>query len=433
MALGGTPSSGAPSIEMQRRDVLSAGDGRDDGEEEHHEEEHEDESEHAPLVRARASEAPTPAASKPASGAGRVESVSSVRRGMVLYALGAFFGSLTALSARLLHDAGVAVHILVLLRSAIAWCVASALVARLRWRDELPPGGFLGTRRAMLCARATLGACAVYCFFCTAALLPLADAAVPSFVAPLVTAVVAAAVLRERPSEAVWIALPLCLLGAVLVVQPTALFGASGRRLPAVGVAAAAAQTVFGGTSKVAVRILSGGVVVSSRVAKSSSSSGAAAVAQTDPDPRGKALLGKEHPLVMMWYTNMVAATGGLVFAAFTPDAAADATAKIFSPLFVAGAPLWHPDNRALLLTLASALFGFAAQFCITAALGRAPASAVMPLHYTAVVWAVLWGQTMLGETLGGLEATGIGIVAAASAYATWKQTRAESGKSDGK
>ena len=424
MALGGTPSSGAPSIEMQRRDVLSAGDGRDDGEEEH-------QSEHAPLV--RASEAPTPAASKPASGAGRVESVSSVRRGMVLYALGAFFGSLTALSARLLHDAGVAVHILVLLRSAIAWCVASALVARLRWRDELPPGGFLGTRRAMLCARATLGACAVYCFFCTAAFLPLADAAVPSFVAPLVTAVVAAAVLRERPSEAVWIALPLCLLGAVLVVQPTALFGASGRRLPAVGVAAAAAQTVFGGTSKVAVRILSGGVVVSSRVAKLSSSSGAAAVAQTDPDPRGKALLGKEHPLVMMWYTNMVAATGGLVFAAFTPDAAADATAKIFSPLFVAGAPLWHPDNRALLLTLASALFGFAAQFCITAALGRAPASAVMPLHYTAVVWAVLWGQTMLGETLGGLEATGIGIVAAASAYATWKQTRAESGKSDGK
>ena len=140
MALGGTPSSGAPSIEMQRRDVLSAGDGRDDGEEEHHEEEHDDESEHAPLVRARASEAPTPAASKPASGAGRVESVSSVRRGMVLYALGAFFGSLTALSARLLHDAGVAVHILVLLRSAIAWCVASALVARLRWRDELPPG-----------------------------------------------------------------------------------------------------------------------------------------------------------------------------------------------------------------------------------------------------------------------------------------------------
>ena len=122
-----------------------------------------------------------------------------------------------------------------------------------------------------------------------------------------------------------------------------------------------------------------------------------------------------------------------MVFAAFTPDAAADATAKIFSPLFVAGAPLWHPDNRALLLTLASALFGFAAQFCITAALGRAPASAVMPLHYTAVVWAVLWGQTMLGETLGGLEATGIGIVAAASAYATWKQTRAESGKSDGK
>jgi drug/metabolite transporter (DMT)-like permease len=70
-------------------------------------------------------------------------------------------------------------------------------------------------------------------------------------------------------------------------------------------------------------------------------------------------------------------------------------------------------------LFVTSTFSGFGAQLCITAALGRASASAVMPVHYTGVFWAVLWGWLLLGETPGAAEACGIAVVALGSAAAS--------------
>lgn len=57
-------------------------------------------------------------------------------------------------------------------------------------------------------------------------LLPMADAMVLSFLAPLFVAALSPLALGERPSRGVLAALPLCLLGVLLVAQPGALFGA---------------------------------------------------------------------------------------------------------------------------------------------------------------------------------------------------------------
>ena len=69
-------------------------------------------------------------------------------------------------------------------------------------------------------------------------------------------------------------------------------------------------------------------------------------------------------------------------------------------------------------LWVASSASGFVAQMCVTTALGMAPASAVSPMHYTAVVWATSWGA-MLGEVPGVVESLGIAMVVAGSAAAT--------------
>jgi drug/metabolite transporter (DMT)-like permease len=42
-----------------------------------------------------------------------------------------------------------------------------------------------------------------------------------------------------------------------------------------------------------------------------------------------------------------------------------------------------------------------------------------MPVHYTGVFWAVLWGWLLLGETPGAAEACGIAAVAMGSAAAS--------------
>ena len=330
--------------------------------------------------------------------------------GMAMYALGVVCGSVTALSARLLHGRfAIDVFWIVLGRALAGLLVVTvALTIQTRRGNVAAP---LGARRRALCLRGLVGTCAVFAFFLTAANLPLADAVVPSLIAPLVTTLVAATWLREKPHWAVWAAFPVCVLGATLVLRPGMLLGdardagdagdgdglddghviaaPSGRdRVTALGIGAAVAQTFFGGFSKVLVRVLSGGI-------------GADGTSQAR----------KEHPLVLMLYTNVFSVLGMGVLCLGNAATGASETA---TPYVRGG------DAASVsLLFLASTFSGFGAQLCITAALGRASASAVMPVHYTGVFWAVLWGWLILGETPGAAEACGIAVVALGSAAAS--------------
>jgi len=127
---------------------------------------------------------------------------SDMARGIALYAFGVLCSSLTALGARLMHDEGAAVHWVVMLRS----LVGVAVTAGVLWHKGV--ANPLGYRRGVLCLRAAVGTGAIYSFFLTAAYLPLADAAVPSFISPLITTCIAAWALGERPHWGVWCAFP---------------------------------------------------------------------------------------------------------------------------------------------------------------------------------------------------------------------------------
>ena len=318
--------------------------------------------------------------------------------GMALYALGVVCSSITALSARLLHRRFAIDVVWIVLGRASAGLlgVATALTVQTRRGNVAAP---LGARRGALCL-GLVGTCAVFSFFLTAANLPLADAAVPALIAPLVTTLVAAKWLREKPHWAVWAAFPVCVLGATLVLRPGMLLGDAGDagdgdglddghviaasssrdRVTALGVGAAVAQTVFGGFSKVLVRVLSGGIAAD-----------------------GTSQARKEHPLVLMLYTNVFSVLGMSVLClanAAAVGAPEDATAR---------APGKRRHGGGALRRVHA---GFIAQLSITAAPGRASASAVMPVHYTGVFWAVLWGWLLLGETPGAAEACGIAAVA---------------------
>ena len=66
-------------------------------------------------------------------------------------------------------------------------------------------------------------------------MLPLADATVLGRLAPLLEALLAPLLLGEPGSRAVWLALPPCLLGVILIAQPSALFGSASRHASDVG------------------------------------------------------------------------------------------------------------------------------------------------------------------------------------------------------
>ena len=320
-------------------------------------------------------------------------SLSPRARGMAIYLLGVFFASLTALSVRLMHDAGVPVDVVLLLR-AIAGLALCALGLRAR-AVEHP----LGRRRGVLVARGVVGMAAIYCFFATAAYLPLADASVPSFVSPLVTTIGAAAVLRERVPAIVWAAFPVCGVGALLVIQPSFLFGSDARSLRAVGVGFGAAQALFGGASKLFIRVLSGGLNARGGGTHSHSQSRSRSEAFAAAAPGN---IQKEHPLTIMLYTNAVCLVGMSLLVMTTPSA-----------------PHIHKSTATgaylMFLWISCTLTGFGGQLCVTAALGLTSASSVMPMHYTSAVYAAGAGYFILGETIGWTEGFGIALVMAGS------------------
>jgi hypothetical protein len=131
-------------------------------------------------------------------------------------------------------------------------------------------------------------------------------------------------------------------------------FGSASRSLSGIGVAAAAAQACFGGVSKVLIRVLSGGLNSSGGTTSASGGGnrGSAEAVQ----------IKKEHPLTTMCYTNVACVVGMTALALWS------------------AAPPTVPPNKStwvLFLWAVSSLSGFAAQICITSALGLASAGFV--------------------------------------------------------
>ncbi len=121
-----------------------------------------------------------------------------------------------------LASANVPTLQIVFVRGAITLAIASLVLLRAR----LSPFG--GEWRLLL-TRGLVGSCAMICFYAAVVNLPLAEATVIHQTAPLFTAIFAAAVLHERISPRVLVALLGAFAGVVLLAQPHWLFGGDAR------------------------------------------------------------------------------------------------------------------------------------------------------------------------------------------------------------
>ena len=257
--------------------------------------------------------------------------------------------------------------------------------------DELP-GGFLGTRRAALRARDPK-ACAVHALL-HRRVPPLADAAVPS--SSRRSSPPSSPPPSPRATERSGLtALPPSLLGAVLVVQPTALFPAGAppprRRRRRGGRADRLRRNL-----KVAVR--------PSRAASSwrrGCHPPPRRASRSQNPIRAEGAPGKGTPFGDDVAHEHGGGDGGWVRGVPPGRRGGRDGETFFTPVRRGGAPA--PRQRALLLTLAPP--GLARGACITAALGRAREWDA--LHYTAVAGGAA-GADDARETPG-LEATGIG------------------------
>ncbi|MBM4375766.1 MAG: DMT family transporter [Deltaproteobacteria bacterium] len=105
----------------------------------------------------------------------------------------------------------------------------------------------------LLVLRGLFGLGGIICFFSAILSLPVADATVLQFTNPLLTTLLAAVVLKERPDGSVGLALCLGFAGTLLVARPASLFGIEAS-LPRAGVLVGLAGATFSACAYVTIR-----------------------------------------------------------------------------------------------------------------------------------------------------------------------------------
>ncbi len=213
----------------------------------------------------------------------------------------------------------------------------------------------LGRARGRLLLRGVIGTAGLSCYYGSLALLPLAEATTIHHVTPLLTAVLAAWLLRERIGAMTAAAIGLG-LGGVLVVAWPELSGGPGAT--PLGVLVAAGGACCSALAYVTVR----------RLARD------------------------EDPLVIVFYFPLVA----------TPLAV---------PWLCADA-VW-PDVRETALLLGIGVATQVGQVCLTRALAMLPAARATALGYVQVPMAVAWSALLFGEAITPTTIVGIAVLGA--------------------
>jgi drug/metabolite transporter (DMT)-like permease len=83
----------------------------------------------------------------------------------------------------------------------------------------------------------------------------------------------------------------------------------------------------------------------------------------------------------------------------------------------------WH-DAATWGLLVAIGTVGGLGQIAFTAALRYAPVSAVMPMDYSGLIWATLFGWLLFGALPGGWTYVGAPVIIASSLYIAWREHR---------
>ena len=232
------------------------------------------------------------------------------------------------------------------------------------WMLRAAGVGLWGTRKDLLIFRGLAGTGALFCFFWALARLPLAEATVLFYTAPVFTAVMAAIFLRERLGVLEVCGLMLSLVGVVLVAQPEFLFGGSSHDHSMAAIAVGLVGAFMGGCAYVTVR----------------------------------KLRKTEHHLVVVFYFPLVSvvACGPLV-----------ATEMLV------------PTPTEWLLLIGIGVFTQIAQIYFTKSLNLEKATRAMSVSYLQILFAASWGLLFLDEMPNGLCVLGALLIIGGTLAAT--------------
>jgi drug/metabolite transporter (DMT)-like permease len=290
----------------------------------------------------------------------------SAGRGIILKLISAV---LFALMQALIRYLGPAYPIgeVVFFRSAFAIVPVMIVYA---WRGELAAA--VRTENPLgQASRGALSIVGMFCSFGALARLPLIEANAISFTSPLIGVALAALVLKERVRIYRWSAVTIGFCGVLVVLAP---HFSSGE----LTVAMASATSAAGVGYAVAGSITNAGTMIQTRH-----------------------LTKSERTSSIVFYFSLICALSGLATLPFGWIA---------------------PRGHEFGVLLAIGFLGGLGQIFLTESYRYASASMVAPFDYTSMVWALLLGYAMFGETPTLMIVVGSAIIAGAGLFVIWRE-----------
>jgi drug/metabolite transporter (DMT)-like permease len=211
--------------------------------------------------------------------------------------------------------------------------------------------------------RTAIGLSSMACMFLTILLLPLAEATTLQFTVPIFATILGAAVLREPTGWHRWGAVLAGFVGVLIVAQP-----GSGH-IPLIGAITGLSAALLSATVSILLRHI------------------------------GKT----ERATTTVFYFSLLS---------MVP----------LTPLFlIAVAP--HDTQTWMLLVLIG-LAGGIGQIAMTSSLSLAPVAVVVPMDYSGLIWATLYGYLLFGALPTHMTWVGAPIIIASGLYIVWREHR---------
>jgi len=238
------------------------------------------------------------------------------------------------------------------------------------WRGEL--AATVRTERPMgQISRGALSIVGMFCNFGALARLPLIEANAISFTSPLFGVAFAALFLKERVRIYRWSAVIVGFIGVLVVLAPHL----SGDELT---IAMASAASVAGVVYAIAGSITNAGTMIQTR-----------------------ALTQSESTSSIVFYFSLICALAGLVTWPFGWIA---------------------PTGGEFLILACIGFLGGTGHMVLTESYRHAAASVVAPFDYTSMIWALILGYAMFGETPTVMIVIGSAIIAGAGLFVIWRE-----------
>jgi len=252
-------------------------------------------------------------------------------------------------------------------RSAFAIVPVLAVYA---WRGELAT--VVRTERPLgQAGRGVISVVGMFCNFGALARLPLVESNAISFTTPLFSVALAAFILKERVRIYRWSAVIIGFIGVLVVLSPHV----SGDELT---IALASATTVAGLVYALTGALANAGTVIQTR-----------------------RLAQSETTSSIVFYFSLFGAVAGLVTWPFG----------------------WvSPTGSEFAVLIGIGVLGGLAHIFLTESYRYASASVVAPFDYTSMIWALLLGYAMFGETPTVMIVIGSLIIAAAGLFVIWRE-----------